>query len=92
MSSAVNPSVIDGVSSRKCSFCAEPVRVDARKRKHGGVFVNPTLSVSVGLVFALGVVSACVLAGHQPAPSHGVLSIGAWAIFPLLFARVFGRG
>jgi len=37
------------------------------------------------------VVIACVLAGFQPAPSQGILAVGVWAIFALLFARMFGR-
>jgi hypothetical protein len=43
---------------RKCSFCAEEVLVDARKCKPCGEFVNRPISVSVGVLFALGVVIA----------------------------------
>ena len=92
MSSGVNATAIAVPSPRKCSFCAEEILADAKKCKHCGEFVNQTLSLSVGVIFALGVVIACVLAGLQPAPSEGVLAVGVWAIFALLFARMFGRG
>jgi len=31
-----------------------------------------------------------ILAGMRPAPSEGILAVGVWAIFALLFARVLG--
>jgi len=77
---------------RKCSFCAEEMLADAKKCKHCGEFVNPSLSPSVGVIFAAGVVIACILAGMQPEPSQSVITVGVWAIFALLFARMFGRG
>jgi len=92
MSSSVTATAIAGVSTRKCTFCAEEILADAKKCKHCGEFVNKTISKSVGAIFALGVVVACVLAGMQPAPSEGVLAVGVWAIFALLFARMFARG
>jgi len=92
MSSSVSATALAGVSSRKCSFCAEEILADAKKCKHCGEFVNKPISKSVGAIFALGVMVACVLAGRQPAPSEGVLAVGVWAIFALLFARMFARG
>ena len=92
MTSSVTATAIAGVSTRKCTFCAEEILADAKKCKHCGEFVNKTISKSVGAIFALGVVVACVLAGMQPAPSEGVLAVGVWAIFALLFARMFARG
>lgn len=79
------------VRLRQCSFCAEEIHADAKKCKHCGEFVNTTLSRGIGVVFAGGVVIACILAGMQPASSEGVLAVGVWAIFVLLFARVFGH-
>jgi uncharacterized protein (DUF983 family) len=92
MSSSVTATAIAGVSTRKCSFCAEEILADAKKCKHCGEFVNKTISKSVGAIFALGVVVACVLAGMQPAPSEGILAVGVWAIFALMFARMIARG
>ena len=92
MSSSVTATAMASVSPRKCSFCAEEILADAKKCKSCGEFVNRTISKSVGAIFASGVVVACVLAGMQPAPSEGVTSVGVWAIFALLFARMFGRG
>ena len=77
-------------SLRKCSFCAEEILADAKKCKHCGEFVNRAPSKSVGVIFAIGVVIACLLAGMQPAASQGVATVGVWAIFALLFARMFG--
>jgi quinol-cytochrome oxidoreductase complex cytochrome b subunit len=81
-----------GVGPRKCSFCAEEMLPDAQKYKHCGEFVNRPLSKTVGAIFASGVVIACILAGMQPEASGGVITVGVWAIFALLFARMFGRG
>jgi hypothetical protein len=72
---------------RKCSFCAEEILVEAKKCKHCGEFVNRTISMGVGAVFAAGVVIACLMART----AEGVTVVGIWAIFALLFARVFGR-
>lgn len=76
---------------RKCSFCAEEILGDAKKCKHCGEFVNGSVSKGVLGLFAVGVVVACVLAGRVTAPSEGVLAVGVWAIFALLFARMLGR-
>jgi len=92
MASSVIATAIAGVSTRKCSFCAEEILADAKKCKHCGEFVSRTISKSVGAIFAAGVMIACVLAGTQPAPSEGVITVGVWAIFALLFARMFARG
>ncbi len=92
MSSSVSATAIAGTSTRKCSFCAEEILADAKKCKHCGEFVNKKISKSVGAIFAVGVVVACILAGMQPAPSEGVLAVGVWAIFALLFARMLARG
>jgi hypothetical protein len=91
MSSVAAAAVLADERLRKCSFCAEEILADAKKCKHCGEFVNATLSRGVGAIFAGGVVIACILAGMQPASSEGVLAVGVWAIFVLLFARVFGR-
>ncbi|HXY10800.1 MAG TPA: hypothetical protein VEI52_23410 [Terriglobales bacterium] len=90
MSSSVAATALTGVDPRKCSFCAEEILADATKCKHCGEFVNRTLSRGVGAIFAVGVVIACILAGMQPSPSEGVTAVGVWAIFALLFARMFG--
>jgi len=92
MSSNVIAPEIASVSTRKCSFCAEEILADARKCKHCGEFVKGTISKSVGAIFAAGVMIACVLAGMQPASSEGVITVGVWAIFALVFARMFARG
>jgi uncharacterized protein (DUF983 family) len=92
MSSSVIAPAIAGVSTRKCSLCAEDILADAKKCKHCGEFVKETISKSVGAIFAAGVVIACVLAGMLPAPAEGVITVGVWAIFALLFARMFARG
>jgi len=76
---------------RKCSFCAEEILVDARKCKHCGEFSNGSVSKSVLGLFAAGLVIACILAGTRTTPSEGVLAVGVWAIFTLLFVKVFGR-
>lgn len=68
-------------------FCAEEILSDARKCKHCGEFVNGTLSMGVGAVFAVGVVIACLIART----GEGVTIVGVWSIFTLLFARTFGR-
>jgi len=91
MSSTVAATTIACLITRKCSFCAEEILADAKKCKHCGEFVNKTISKSVEAIFAAGVVVACILAGMQPAPSEGALAVGVWAIFALLFARMFGR-
>ena len=90
MSSSV--SALAGVGVRRCSFCAEEILADARKCKHCGEFVDRMLSRSVGALFAVGVIIACILAGMLPAASEGILAVGVWAIFALLFARMFARG
>jgi hypothetical protein len=61
MSSSVTATAIAGMSTRKCSFCAEEILADAKKCKHCGEFVNETISKSVGAIFAVGVVVACSL-------------------------------
>ena len=90
MSSGVASIATVGV--RKCSLCAEEIFADAKKCKHCGEFVHRTVSKGVSAIFAAGVVIACVLAGMQTAPSEGILRVGVWAIFTLLFARMFNRG
>ncbi len=92
MASGVTATSMFGVSSRKCAFCAEEILADAKKCKHCGEFVKRTISKSVAAIFAAGVVIACVLAGMQPASSEGVITVGVWAIFALLFAKMLGRG
>ena len=74
---------------RKCSFCAEEILSDSRKCKHCGEFVNRSISKGVLALFAVGLVIACALAGMRTTPSEGVLAIGVWAIFTLVFARMF---
>jgi len=64
------------VGPRKCSFCAEEILADAKKCRHCGEFVNRTLSMTVGAIFASGVVIACVLAGMQAAPAEAFTTIG----------------
>jgi len=92
MSSSVAATALGSVGPRKCSFCAEEILADARKCKHCGEFVRRTVSPGVAAIFAVGVVIACILAGMQPAPSEGVVAVGVWAIFALLFARMVSRG
>jgi quinol-cytochrome oxidoreductase complex cytochrome b subunit len=92
MSSSVIAPAIAGVSTRKCSFCSEEIFADAKKCKHCGEFVKETISKSVGAIFAAGVVIACVLAGMQPTHPEGVITVGVWAIFAIMFARMFARG
>ena len=87
MSSIANATTVANVNFRKCSFCAEEILADAKKCKHCGEFVDRTLSVSVGAIFAAGVITACVLAGN----AENSIAVGVWAIFVLLFARIFGR-
>jgi hypothetical protein len=77
---------------RKCSFCAEEILAEAKKCKHCGEFVNGRISKGVGAIFAAGVVVACLLAGMKTAPSEGILAVGVWAVFAILFAKTFGRG
>ena len=91
MSSSVGSiaAVCPGV--RNCSYCAEEIRVDAKKCKHCGAFVNKAISKTVGMVFGGGVVFACILAGTQATPSEAILVVGVWAIFALLFAQTFTR-
>jgi len=91
MSSAAADTALANVGVRKCSFCAEEILADAKKCKHCGEFVNAKLSRGVAAIFAVGVVIACILAGMQPASSGGVLAVGVWAIFVLLFARMLRR-
>ena len=87
MSSSVT--AVTGFNLRKCSFCAEEVLADAKKCKHCGEFIRRKISTLVLLLFAVGIVIACVLAGTQPAPSEGILAVGVWSIFTVLFARMF---
>jgi hypothetical protein len=75
------------VSFRKCSFCGEEILSDAKKCKHCGEFLNEKLSMGIGAVFAAGVIIACLMART----GEGVMQVGVWAIFTLLFARTFGR-
>jgi len=77
--------------TRQCAFCAVEMPVDAKKCKQCGEFVTPAISVGVGVIFAVGVMIACVLAGMQPGHSEGVIAVGVWAIFALLFAETFAR-
>jgi hypothetical protein len=92
MSTSVITTAITSTSTRKCSFCNEEIFADAKKCKHCGEFVKERISRSVGAIFAAGVMIACVLAGMLPASSEGVITVGVWAIFALLFARMFARG
>jgi len=46
----------------------------------------------VGAIFAAGVVIACILAGMLPAPAEAVITVGVWAIFAIMFAKMFARG
>jgi hypothetical protein len=87
MSSTITATATADVSLRKCSFCAEDILSDARKCKHCGEFVNGTLSMGVGVVFAVGLVIACIMAKT----AEDATLVGVWAIFALLFARTFGR-
>jgi len=80
---------VGSASFQTCSFCAEEILADARKCKHCGEFVHRKISMPVLVVFALGIVFACVLTGSQPAPSEGILAVGVWSIFTVLFARMF---
>ena len=82
-----NATSVAHVSYRKCSFCAEEILAEARKCKHCGEFVDRTLSIGVGAIFAAGVITACVLAGS----AENSIAVGVWAIFVLLFAKMFGR-
>jgi hypothetical protein len=77
-------------TTRKCEFCAEEILAEAKKCKHCGEFSDRSVSVGVGVIFALGLITACVLAGFQPAASDGMVAVGVWAIFVLLFARTIG--
>jgi uncharacterized membrane protein len=88
MSSTVT-TALASVCSRKCSFCAEEIAPEALKCKHCGEFVNRSVSKGVLAIFALGLVVACFLAGMETGPSQGILAVGVWAIFVLLFARMF---
>jgi len=92
MSSSVTAAALASVNPKKCSFCAEEILADARKCKHCGEFVTRTLSTGVAVIFAVGVIIACILAGMQPASGENVTTVGVWAIFALLFARMSGRG
>jgi hypothetical protein len=76
--------------TRKCEFCAEKILAEAKKCKHCGEFADRSISIGVGVIFALGLITACVLAGFQPAASDGVVAVGVWAVFVLLFARTLG--
>ncbi len=90
MSSATMTGV-PAVSARKCAYCAEEILADAKKCKHCGEFVNRPLSMTVGAIFAAGIMIACALAGMRTGSSDGVTTVGVWAIFVLLFAKTFGR-
>jgi hypothetical protein len=85
----VTATALSELSTTKCAYCAEPILADVRKCKHCGEFVSQPVSITVGVVFALGVMVACVLAGFQPRSSEGVIAVGVWSIFTLLFARLF---
>lgn len=91
MSSSAVMTGVPAVSTRKCAYCAEEILADAKKCKHCGEFVTRPLSMGVALIFAAGVILACLLAGMGPSTSEGVTTVGVWAIFALLFARTFGR-
>lgn len=88
MSSSVNATAMASAGLRKCSFCSEEILSDAKKCKHCGEFVNKALSLPVGAIFAIGVAIACLLARS----SEGVIAVGVWSLFALLFARMLGRG
>ena len=87
----VTATALSDLNASKCAYCAELILADAKKCKHCGEFVSQPVSVTVGVVFALGVMIACVLAGFQPHSSEGVIAVGVWSIFALLFARLFSR-
>lgn len=91
MSSNVTVTGISAVGVRKCAYCAEEILADAKKCKHCGEFVTRPLSMTVGALFAAGVMVACALAGMRMGASDGVITVGVWAIFVLLFAKTFGR-
>jgi hypothetical protein len=91
MSAIVTAAGMAGLNTRKCSFCAEEILADAKKCRHCGEFVSPVVSKPTGAIFAAGLVLACVLAGTRPDASAGVLAVGVWAIFALLFARMMAR-
>jgi len=88
MSATVTAAGVASLSTRKCSFCAEEILADAKKCRHCGEFVRPVVSKSTGAIFAAGLVLACVLAGTRTDASAGVLAVGVWAIFALLFAKM----
>jgi len=88
MGTHVTATALSDLSAVKCAYCAEPILADAKKCKHGGEFVSKPISVTVGVIFALAVMMACVLAGFQPHSSEAVLAVGVWSIFTLLFARM----
>jgi hypothetical protein len=90
MSSTGVAPAMENPASRKCEFCAEEILAEAKKCKHCGEFPDRNISVGVGIIFALGLITACVLAGFQPAASDGIVAVGVWAIFVLLFARTLG--
>lgn len=76
---------------RKCPFCAEEILAEAKKCKHCGEFVNARVSKAIGAIFAAGLVIACLVAGMKTAPAEGILAVGVWAVFAILFANTFGR-
>jgi uncharacterized protein (DUF983 family) len=88
---ASNPAALETSTAQKCAFCAEPILADAKKCKHCGEFVSSSVSKRVLALFAAGVMIACVVAGMQTRTSEGVLAVGVWAIFALMFARMFVR-
>ena len=79
---------VAGASHQKCAFCAEEILAEAKKCKHCGEFVSTPLSMTVGVLFALGVLIACLMAGSP----ERVTVVGIWAIFVLLFSKTFARG
>jgi hypothetical protein len=89
MASSVTATALSDLTPRKCGYCAEEILPDAKKCKHCGEFVNRPISITVGMLFALGVMIACVLAGFEPRSSEGVIAVGVWSIFVLLFVRMF---
>jgi quinol-cytochrome oxidoreductase complex cytochrome b subunit len=91
MASNATAAALASAGVRTCPYCAEEILADAKKCKHCGEFVNRTISMTVGVIFAVGVMAACVLAGLQPAPAEAVIAVGVWSIFALLFARMFAR-